>query len=176
MRVATAVVLSDDERETLQRWARARSLPARQAERAKVVLQAAAGRQDIEIAEELGISNQKAARWRKRFLAAGIAGLEKDAPRSGRTPTITPARVQEVIRKTKQEKPANATHWSTRTMAAAVGVSEKSVRRIWSQHGLKPHLTRTVKLSNDPEFATKLEAIIGVVPESSRARDCAVRG
>lgn len=162
MRVARAVVLSDEERETLERWTRARSLPSRQVERAKVVLQAAAGKQDIEIAQELGISNQKAARWRKRFLDAGIAGLQKDAPRSGRTPTITPAVVQEIIRKTTQDKPANATHWSTRTMAAAAGVSEKSVRRIWRQHGLKPHLTRTFKVSNDPEFATKLEAIIGL--------------
>ncbi len=161
MRVARAVVLTDEERERLERWARAPSLPWRQVERAKVVLKAAAGKQDIEIAEELGISNQKAARWRKRFLAAGIAGLEQDAPRAGRTPTITPEKVQEIIRKTTQEKPANATHWSTRTMAAAVGVSEKSVRRIWRQHGLKPHLTRTFKVSQDPEFATKLEAIIG---------------
>src|SRR3982751_5280465 len=123
MRVAGAVFLTDEERATLERWARARSLPSRQVERAKVVLQAAAGKQDIEIAQELGISNQKAARWRKRFLQAGLAGLEKDAPRSGRTRTITAALVQEVIRKTTQETPPNATQWSTRTMAAAVGLS-----------------------------------------------------
>ena len=71
----------------------------------------------------------------------GLAGLVKDAPRPGRTPTITPAKVQEVIRRTTQEKPAHSTHWSTRTMAEAVGVSEKSVRRIWHKHGLKPHLS-----------------------------------
>ncbi len=123
---------------------------------------AAAGKQDLEIAAEIGISNQKAARWRKRFLKLGLAGLEKDAPRPGRTPTITPAKVQEVVRKTTQEKPANATHWSTRTMAEAAGLSEKSVRRIWHEHGLKPHLSRTFKVSNDPEFAEKLEAIIGL--------------
>jgi transposase len=123
---------------------------------------AAAGKQDLEIAAEVGISNQKAARWRKRFLEMGLAGLEKDAPRPGRTPTITPAKVQEVVRKTTQEKPANATHWSTRTMAEAVGLSEKSVRRIWHKHGLKPHLSRTFKVSNDPEFAEKLDAIVGL--------------
>jgi transposase len=94
----------------------------------------------------VNISNQKAARWRKRFLKSGFPGLEKDAPRTGRTPTITPARIQEVVRKTTQEKPGNATHWSTRTMAETVGISEKSVRRIWHQHGLKPHLVRTFKL------------------------------
>jgi transposase len=127
-----------------------------------VVLLAAAGKQDLEIAAEVGISNQKAARWRKRFLEKGLAGLEKDAPRPGRTPSITSAKVQEVVRKTTQEKPANATHWSTRTMAEAAGLSEKSVRRIWHKHGLKPHLSRTFKVSNDPEFAEKLEAIVGL--------------
>jgi transposase len=125
-------------------------------------LLAAAGKQDLEIAAEIGISNQKAARWRKRFLKMGLAGLEKDAPRPGRTPTITAAKVQEVVRRTTQEKPSNATQWSTRTMAVAAGVSEKSVRRIWQTHGLKPHLSRTFKVSNDPQFAEKLEAIIGL--------------
>jgi transposase len=162
MRVAPPVELTEDQKRSLQQWARGRSLPARQVERARVVLLAAAGKQDLEIAAEIGISNQKAARWRKRFLKMGLAGLEKDAPRPGRTPTITPAKVQEVVRKTTQEKPSNATQWSTRTMAEAVGVSEKSVRRIWHKHGLKPHLSRTFKVSNDPEFAEKLEAIIGL--------------
>lgn len=162
MRVAPHVVLTDEQQRTLQQWARGRSLPSRQVERALVVLLAAAGKQDLEIAAEIGISNQKAARWRKRFLEMGLAGLEKDAPRPGRTPTITSAKVQEVVRKTTQEKPANATHWSTRTMAQAAGLSEKSVRRIWHKHGLKPHLFRTFKVSNDPEFAEKLEAIVGL--------------
>jgi transposase len=160
MRVAPPVELTEDQERALRQWARGRSLPARQVERARVVLLAAAGKQDLEIAAEIGISNQKAARWRKRFLKLGLAGLEKDAPRPGRTPTITPAKVQEVVRKTTQEEPSNATQWSTRTMAA--GLSEKSVRRIWHRHGLKPHLSRTFKVSNDPEFAEKLEAIIGL--------------
>ena len=162
MRVAPQIVLTQDQRQTLQQWARGRSLPARQVERARVVLMAAAGKQDLEIAAEIGISNQKAARWRKRFLLFGLAGLEKDAPGRGRRPTITPVQVQEVISKTTQEKPANATHWSTRTMAEAAGLSEKSVRRIWHKHGLKPHLSRSFKVSNDPEFAEKLEAIVGL--------------
>ena len=162
MRVAPPVELTEDQKRDLQQWARGRSLPARQVGRARVVLLAAAGKRDLEIAAEIGISNQKAARWRKRFLKLGLAGLEKDAPRPGRTPTITPAKVQEVVRKTTQEKPSNATHWSTRTMAEAAGLSEKSVRRIWHRHGLKPHLSRTFKVSNDPEFAEKLEAIIGL--------------
>ncbi len=138
MRVAPPVVLTEEQQRTLRQWARGRSLPARQVERARVVLLAASGKQDVEIAAEVGISNQKAARWRKRFLELGLAGLEKDAPRPGRTTTITPAKVREVVRKTTREKPANATHWSTRTMAKAAGLSEKSVRRIWRKHGLKP--------------------------------------
>ncbi len=162
MRVAPQVVLTEDQERTLYQWARGRSLPARQVARARVVLLAAAGKQDLEIAAEIGISNQKAARWRKRFLQMGLAGLEKDAARPGRTPTITLAKVQEVVRKTTQEKPANATHWSTRTMAEAAGLSEKSIRRIWHKHGLKPHLSRTFKVSNDPNFAEKLEAIVGL--------------
>jgi len=162
MRVAPRVELTDEQRQILQRWSRGRSLPARQVERARVVLLAADGKQDLEIAAEIGISNQKAARWRKRFLKLGLIGLEKDAPRPGRTPTITAAKVQEVIRKTTQEKPGNSTHWSTRTMAEAAGLSEKSARRIWRKHGLKPHLWRTFKVSNDPQFAEKLEAIVGL--------------
>src|SRR3954469_22424414 len=162
MRVAPAVALTEELKQTLEQWSRRRSLPARQVERARVILLAAAGKQDLEIAAEIGISNQKAARWRKRFLTLGLAGLEKDAPRPGRTPTITPSKVQEVVSKTTQEKPANATHWSTRTMAEAAGLSEKSVRRIWHKHGLKPHLSRTFKVSNDPQFAQKLDAIIGL--------------
>jgi transposase len=131
-------------------------------ERARIVLLAAAGLQDKQIAAKLGIMPEKAARWRNRFLDGGLEALEKDAPRPGRTATITAAQIQEVVRKTTQDKPTNATHWSTRSMAEAAGLSEKTVRRIWRQHGLKPHLTRTFKLSNDPQFAEKLEAIIGL--------------
>jgi transposase len=162
MRVAPPVVLDDQQRKTLEQWARSRSLPIRQVQRAKIVLLAADGKQDLEIAATVNIGNQKAARWRKRFLQEGFPGLEKDAPRPGRTRTITAAQIQAVVRKTTRETPPNATHWSTRTMAKASGISEKSVRRIWRRHGLKPHLTRTFKVSNDPQFAEKLEAIIGL--------------
>ena len=162
MRVAPAIGLTQDQQQTLQQWSRGRSLPARQVERARIILLAAAGKQDLEIAAEIAISNQKAARWRKRFLAMGLAGLEKDAPRPGRTPSIPRTTVQRVIELTTREKPRNATHWSTRTMAAAVGISEASVRRIWRVHGLKPHLLETFKVSKDPQFAEKLEAVVGL--------------
>lgn len=162
MRVARPVVLNVEQRDALQARARARSAPARSVERARIVLMAAAGMQDKEIAAKLKIMPEKAARWRNRFLDGGLAALEKDAPRPGRKRAITPAKIQEVVRRTTREKPAHATHWSTRSMAKAAGLSEKSVRRIWHSHGLKPHLARTFKVSNDPQFAEKLEAIVGL--------------
>ena len=162
MRVARPVVLNPAQRKTLEQHSRARSLPARLVERARIVLRAADGLQDRQIAEELNITPEKAARWRTRFLDGGILSLQKDAPRPGRMRTITETKVKRVIDMTTQEKPDNATHWSTRTMAAAAGLSETSVRRIWHAHGLKPHLVRTFKISKDPHFAEKLEAIVGL--------------
>lgn len=162
MRVALPIVLTEDQQRTLERWSRGRSLPTRQVERARIILLAAAGKQDLEIAAEVGITNHKAARWRKRFLKLGLAALEKDAPRPGRRPSIAKATVDRVIALTTTDKPHNATHWSTRTMAAAVAISEASVRRIWHSHGLKPHLVETFKVSKDPRFAEKLEAVVGL--------------
>lgn len=162
MRVARRVPLSPEQRRTLEQHSRARSLPARLVERARIILRAADGLQDQQIADELNITPEKAARWRNRFLDGGLLALEKDAPRPGRTRTITDATVKQVIEKTTREKPDNATQWSTRTMAVAVGLSEASVRRIWHAHGLKPHLVRTFKVSNDPQFTEKLEAIVGL--------------
>jgi transposase len=162
MRVAPPVILNSEQKEALEQCARARSLSVRLVERARIVLLAAAGKQDKEVAAELGVTAQKAARWRKRFLVAGMVGLEKDAPRPGRTPSISAAKIKRVIHKTTQEKPAHATHWSTRTMAAAVDLSEATVRRIWHKHGLKPHLQETFKVSTDPHFAEKLETVVGL--------------
>src|SRR6202051_78555 len=112
MRVARPVVLSAEQRKMLESRARARSAAARSVERARIVLLAAAGMQDKQIATKLRIMPEKAARWRNRFLDGGLMALEKDAPRPGRTPTITPAQIQEVIRKTTQDKPRHDTHWS----------------------------------------------------------------
>src|SRR5579862_1351636 len=162
MRVAPSVVLDNSQQQAVEQWARSRSLPARQVERAKVVLLAAEGKTDLEISAALRITNQKAALWRKRFLRFGLAGLEKDAPRPGRKPAIPISVKEELVHKTTQSKPENATHWSTRTMAAEMGVSEATVRRVWHAHGLKPHLVETFKVSKDKQFAEKLEAIVGL--------------
>jgi transposase len=176
MRVARPVQLSSEQRKSLEQQSRARSQSARVVERARIVLRAADELEDKEIAAEFGITPEKAARWRNRFLDGGLAALQKDAPRPGRSRTITEARVKQVVDMTTRQKPNNATHWSTRTMAAAAGVSAASVRRIWHAHGLKPHLVRTFKVSNDPDFADKLETIVGLYLESARACHRAVRG
>ena len=162
MRIAPAITLSPEQRTKLESQARSRSLPVRVAERARIVLLAAVGQQDKDIAAALFVTPKKVSRWRKRFLALGMVGLEKDAPRPGRTPTISPRLTKRVVTMTTRQQPTNATHWSTRTMAAAVGISEASVRRIWRAHGLKPHRGETFKISNDPLFAEKLEDNVGL--------------
>jgi len=162
MRIAPAIELTPEQQSTLEAQARSRSLPARVVERSRIVLLAASGEQDQEIARSLHMTPKKVSRWRKRFLHLGLAGLEKDAPRPGRTPKINARLIKRVVDMTTRQKPTKATHWSTRTMAEAAGISEASVRRIWRAHGLKPHLIKTFKISNDPEFAEKLEDIVGL--------------
>lgn len=162
MRVAPAIHLSAGAQDELQRLVRRRTTPVRVAERCRIVLLAAAGLQDKQIAERLSVSPLMASRWRNRFLAQGVAGLLKDAPRPGRMPTISSAKVADIIAKTTQSTPANATQWSRSTMAREAGISESSVGRIWRVHGLKPHRVDSFKISNDPQFATKLEDIVGL--------------
>jgi transposase len=162
MRVATLVQLSPAQHVTLAKAARSTSSSVRFAQRAQIILLAAEGRQNVEIAQALGITRQKAARWRARFVTLGIDGLRQDAFRPGRKRQIGPDQTKAVVQKTLEQRPANATHWSTRTMARASGMSAASVRRIWKAHGLKPHLLRTFKLSNDPHFVEKLEEVVGL--------------
>ena len=162
MRIAAAVALNPEQRQALERMARSRSMPARLVERARIVLLAADGMENKQIARRMNLTEKKTARWRSRFLAGGIAALQKDAPRPGKPRTIAEQQVKRVVEMTLHQKPANATHWSTRTMASAAGISEASVRRIWHAHGLKPHLVRTFQLSRDPQFTEKLEEIVGL--------------
>ncbi len=154
MRIAPVITLSPEQRMVLESQARSRSLPVRVAERARIVLFAASGQQDKEIAASMAITPKKVSRWRKRFLALGVAGLQKDAPRPGRKPKIGTRLTKRVVTLTTRQRPTNA--------AAAVGISEASVRRIWRAHGLKPHRVETFKISNDPQFAEKLEDIVGL--------------
>ena len=118
--------------------------------------------QNQHIATKLRISRPKVQLWRVRFLDLRLDGLEKDAPRPGRLPSISPEKTQAVVEATLHTQPPNATHWSTRTMAKAQGLSEATIRRIWKQHNLKPHLTKTFKLSRDRQFIEKLTDVVGL--------------
>lgn len=162
VRRAVVITLGSKEKEHLQKLARSRRSAVRLVERCQIVLLAAEGRENQEIAQRLSITRQKAGRWRDRYAQAGLDGILKDAPRAGRKPAISKHRKAAVVRKTLQQKPPAATHWSRTSMAAATGLSPSTVGRIWRAHGLKPHRFKTFKLSNDKRFAEKLETIVGL--------------
>ena len=162
MRVALAVDLDSTTRTELERLSRKRSLAARVVVRSRILLLAADGLQNQQIAAELGVSTRMVALWRGRFLSHGIQGLLKDASRPGRTPKISAEAVADIVSRTTQTIPSNATQWSTRVMAREAGISEASVRRIWRAHGLKPHRIDSFKISRDPEFAAKLDDVVGL--------------
>jgi transposase len=155
------VVVSVEEREVLERWARRPSSAQALAFRCRVVLAAAEGRSSVEIAAELGCDRSTVGKWRVRFAERGLDGLH-DEPRPGKPRSISDERVERVIVKTLEEQPRDATHWSTRSMAAATGMSQSAVSRIWRAFGLKPHQTETFKLSPDPQFIDKVRDIVGL--------------
>jgi len=162
MRVAPLIVLSAEEQSTLDKWSSARTLPLRLIQRAQIIRMAAAGIASQEIAMQLGVSRPTVQLWRERFLALRLPGLEKDAPRPGRLPKLSSRKVSAVVKATLHSTPPDATHWSTRTMARAQGISEATVRRIWHQYRLKPHLVKTFKLSRDKQFLEKLYDVVGL--------------
>lgn len=162
MKVAVPVVLSAEERKELEKLARGRKVAVRVAERARIVLQAAEGKQNQEIAEFCGVTRRTVGVWRRRFAEKRVAGILRDAPRAGRQRSIGAEVIEEVVRKTTQETPVAGTHWSTRKLAKVMGLSPSTIGRIWRSHGLKPHLTRTFKLSRDPKFTEKLDDVIGL--------------
>lgn len=162
MKRAPVIELTDLERKTLTRWSRGRSTPSRLVLRARIILAASAGAMNQTIAAEVGASKPTVARWRNRFAQQRLAGIQKDAPRPGRTPSIPTTTLKSILHKTTQERPADATHWSTRSMARAVGVSKATVQRVWAAHGLKPHLVKGFKVSNDPQFAEKVIDVVGL--------------
>jgi transposase len=175
MRVAKAITLTDEERVTLTKWARGRSTPARLVQRAKIILAAADGLENKSIAAQLGCTRRTVGTWRTRFVKERLAGLEHDAPRGGRTPAQRIRFEAEIIRKTTQETPPNATQWSTRTLAKALGCDDTLVQRVWRDHNLKPHRIKGFKVSNDPRFAEKLVDIVGLYldpPEHALVLSC----
>jgi transposase len=156
------LVLTDEERQTLQRWARRAKTAQALALRAKLVLACADGATNKEVAERLGIWPQTVGKWRGRFVAKRLEGLS-DEDRPGRPRAVADEQVEAVITKTLEEPPPNHdTHWSTRSMARVTGMSQTAVSRIWRAFGLKPHLTRTWKLSTDPQFIDKVRDVVGL--------------
>jgi transposase len=156
------LTLTDDERQTLQRWARRAKTAQALALRAKIVLACAQGQTNQQVAEQLGIWPQTVGKWRGRFVRQRLEGLS-DEPRPGRPRTITDEQVEQVITKTLEEPPPRQdTHWSTRSMARATGLSQTAISRIWRAFGLKPHLQEAWKLSTDPQCIDKVRDIVGL--------------
>lgn len=159
MRVAPEIVLTNEEHAELSKLARSKRTSVRLAHRARIVLLAADGMQNKDIAEQLGVGRVQVSRWRERYAESRLAGIERDLPRGAPPVKVDAARLVEL---TTQAKPVAATHWSTRKMAAELGVSASTVMRHWHAHGLKPHIVRGFKVSRDPKFVEKLEDIVGL--------------
>ncbi len=158
---AVEVVLADDERRVLEGWASRRSSAQGMAVRARIVLGAAGGESNTQLAERLGLTRMTVAKWRGRFVRGRVDGL-LDEPRPGRPRTIGDEKVEEVVVKTLESAPKDATHWSTRSMAAEVGLSQTAVSRIWRAFGLQPHRVESFKLSTDPLFVDKVRDVVGL--------------
>jgi transposase len=155
------LTLTDDERSKLTAWTRRPKTAQRLALRARIVLAAADGHTNTTIAADLRVTLPTVGKWRQRFLDRRLDGLT-DEPRPGPPRTITDARVEEVVTKTLESKPANATHWSTRGMARHTGLSQAAISRIWRAFGLKPHRAEAFKLSADPYFVEKVRDVVGL--------------
>jgi transposase len=159
--VAVQIELSEDERAQLEAWTRRRSSAQALAQRSRIVLAAAEGLKNTEIAERVGVSRNMAATWRSRFAEHRLDGLT-DEPRPGRPRTISDEQVDLVISTTLESTPKDATHWSTRSMAREVGLTQTAVSRIWRAFGLQPHRQDTFKLSKDPLFVEKVHDVVGL--------------
>ena len=157
-----AITLTEDDRRTLEAWVAARTTPQRVAFRARIILLAATGAPNRRIAHEVRTSRPTVILWRQRFLEGGPTALTEDAPGRGRKPQLTQEKVKQIVEATLYTTPPAATHWSTRTLARAQGVSQATVQRIWDAHGLQPHRTRPFKLSKDRHFVEKLTDVVGL--------------
>jgi transposase len=154
--------MSDGQREALHRLARSQTAPHRQVQRAEVLLLAGEGIANTQIAARVGVKAATVRAWRARFAEEGLAKLGKVRAGRGRKSSIPQDKIDQIVEMTRNSKPAGQTHWSCRTMAAQVGVSPATVQRVWAARGLKPHLVKTFKLSNDPRFEEKLIDVVGL--------------
>jgi transposase len=161
MAPAVSIELTGEERAQLEAWARRRTSARALAQRSRIVLLAAAGLNNTEIAERLGVHRPMVRKWRARFAEHRLDGVS-DEPRPGRPRTVTDEQVEEVLVKTLETTPKDATHWSTRSMAREVGLTQSAVLRIWKAFGLQPHRTETWKLSRDPLFIAKVRDVVAL--------------
>jgi transposase len=159
--IVVAIELSDEERAQLEAWTRRRTSAQALAQRSRIVLAAAEGLNNTEIAGRLGVHRNMVAKWRRRFAEHRLDGLS-DEPRPGQPRKISDAQVEEVIVKTLETTPNDATHWSTRSMAREVGLTQSAVHRIWKAFGLQPHRRESWKLSKDPLFVAKVRDVVGL--------------
>ena len=162
MATKSCIRLSPEDRAELEGWVANRNAPQKLVWRARIVLMWAEYAGVTAIVRATGKTKRTAYRWRDRYVAQGIEGLKRDASRPGRKKPLSAAMIERVVQITLTEKPPAGTHWSVRKLAKAVGLSHSSVQRIWAAHGLKPHLTKTFKLSNDPQFNEKVQDIVGL--------------
>jgi transposase len=161
MRLAPAVLIPENDRETLRKWSRGQAVEARLVQRAQIVLLAGDGKHDIEIADELDCTRQTASKWRGRYIDLGLKGIQDDAPRTGRPRELSKELEAKIVEST-QNPPKHITHWSVRRLAKHLDVPQATVQRVWKRHDLKPHIVRTFKLSKDPLFVEKLEDVVGL--------------
>ncbi|MGW0065808.1 IS630 family transposase, partial [Streptosporangium sandarakinum] len=155
------LVLSEDERAALEGWVRRRSTPQSWALRCRIILECATGATNKDVAQRLGSTPHAVGRWRARFVEHRIAGLG-DMPRSGGPRSVTDEQVAALVTKTLESTPKNATHWSTRSMAKEIGMSQSTVSRVWRAFGLQPHRVEEFKLSTDPYFVDKVHDVVGL--------------
>jgi transposase len=161
-RSIAALVLSDEQQSQIRQWLLALGTPQQVALRCRIVLAASAGKSEAAISAERKINRKTVGLWRERFLARGLSSLWEIAPGRGRKPTYSPDPVKAVIDATLQSKPKGVTHWSCRVMAARQGLSKSTVSNLWRSHNIKPHRTKTFKLSRDPKFVEKLTDVVGL--------------
>jgi transposase len=159
---AIEITVKEPDRQELERWVSAHRTPQQVAQRCRIIMAAAKGQQDKEIAQSMDINPKTVALWRQRFFKEGPNCLWEVAAGRGRKPQFSADKVEEIINATLQTRPARATHWSCRTMAEEQGVSKATISRIWQSHGLKPHRTKAFKLSRDPKFLEKLTDVVGL--------------
>jgi transposase len=161
-RLTSVLVVSEDQQKQIEQWLAALGTPQQVALRSRIVLAAGLGRSEADIAREMNVNRKTVRLWRERFVAKGLPGLWEIAPGRGRKATYSPEQIKAVIEATLQSKPKGMTHWSCRLMAANQGISKSTVSNLWRSHNIKPHRTKTFKLSRDPKFLQKLTDVVGL--------------